>query len=252
MDPFSPKSPLGSVFTLLAGVAAVMVACFLIFAALAAHKATLARLGWERSLGSYDEILQRYPSSEANASALELERLSARLGLDTATRGYADRARPTEESSAELRRVKLELSTYLTRHVERPSRHLELPPDAVVSYLAAHRNDLDALHRHLIDAELPHWERQIEKLFAAPIPNLVGHIDLQRILLSDALANAQRGERERALAGFEASWRLYQAIRDEPILIVQLIGVNGAHLLVGALRQVEDLPYAMDLAPSVL
>ena len=121
MGLFSFRSPLGAVFTLLAGVAAVAVACFLILATAAARKTTRARQGWERSLGSYDEILQRYPSTEANASALELERLSARLGVNTATRTYADRAQPTDESAAEHRRVKIELSGYLTRHVEQPN-----------------------------------------------------------------------------------------------------------------------------------
>ena len=242
MSPVPFRGPLGAVFTILAGIAAVAVTCYLILATVAARKATRVQRGWELSLGSYDEMLQRYPSSEANASALELERLSARLGIDTATRGYADRARPTNESAAELKRVKLALSGYLRRHVERPNRHLEPPPAAVASYLAAHRNDLDAVHRHLIEGEPPHWERQIEKLTAAPIPNLVGHIDLQKILLSDALANAQRGDRQRALAGFEASWRLNQAIRDEPMLMVQLMSVNGAHLHVGALRQIENVP----------
>ena len=243
MGLLSSRSPLGAVFTFLASIAAVGVACYLILGTVAARKTTRARQGWERLLGSNDEILQRYPSTEANASALELERLSARLGLSTATRGYADRTQPTRESAAEFRRVKMQLSGYLKRLVEQPNRYLDPPPDAVASYLAAHRNDLDAVHRHLIDAELPHWERQIEKFAAAPIPNLLGHIDLQKILLADALANAARDDRERALAGFEASWRLNQTIRDEPVLIIQLISVNGAHLLISALRQVENVPF---------
>ncbi len=85
---------------LVAGVAAVMVACFLILAALASHKATITRRGWVRSLGSYEEMLQRHPPSEANASALELERLSARLWVSTPRREGMQTASCTRSASA--------------------------------------------------------------------------------------------------------------------------------------------------------
>ena len=85
----------GAILTVARAALAVLVGLFVIMAGVASYKTTKVERRWARTLGTWDEILERYPPAEANAAALKLERLTARLGIDTATRSYEGRSRPT-------------------------------------------------------------------------------------------------------------------------------------------------------------
>ena len=87
------------------------------------------------------------------------------------------------------------------------------------------------------------WEMDLTRAHAAPIPNLLGHMDLQKLLVADALAAVATGDRVAALADLEAGWVLMQALGDSPFLIGQMIAMSGARLIVGSLRQIEDPPF---------
>ena len=45
-----------------------------------------------------------------------------------------------------------------------------------------------------------------------------------------------------ALTTLEAAWRLNSAIRDDPVLITQLIAIAVTRLHAGVLRKLEDVP----------
>ena len=74
------------------------------------------------------------------------------------------------------------------------------------------------------------------------VPNLLGHIDLQRLLLGDAVTRFEAGDRPTALADLEASWQLNRSLRDDPVLITQLIAMSNLRMQLGVLRQVGRLP----------
>jgi hypothetical protein len=82
----------------------------------------------------------------------------------------------------------------------------------------------------------------LERVAEAPIPNLLGHLELQRTLVADALAAIDAGDRRRALDDLEAAWRLMSALRDDPFILTQLIVLVDARLVAGALRQIEEAP----------
>jgi hypothetical protein len=230
------------VLTIVSAVLAVVVGLFVILAAVASYKSAKVERRWAATLGSWDEILERHPSTEADGNALELERLSARLGIDTATRTYEGRARPSAEQTAEIRVVRRAMDTYRQRLLERTRREPEPPPAQVAAFLDAHEDDLAAIRRLLSEGHVPTWEMHLESFGAAPIPNLLGHIYLQKLLITDALAKTADGDRQRALRDLEASWTLMQSLWESPILISQLITLVDARMLLGALRQVEDVP----------
>jgi hypothetical protein len=233
----------GAVLTVASAVLAVLVGLFVIMAGVASYKTTKVERRWARTLGTWDEILQRYPPAEANAAALKLERLTARLGIDTATRSYEGRSRPTPEKKKEFKKsVSGDMATYRTALLELPRRESAVPPANVAAFLEAHEEALAAVRAHLIEGGVPRWEMHLERVAAAPIPNLLGHIDLQKLLITDALAKIAAGERDRALEDLEAAWTLMQSLEDAPVLISQLILIADARLLTGALRQIRDVP----------
>ena len=72
-----------AVLALIAIVGIVLIAAMNM---LAASRVRSARVGWDTTLGSFDEIMARYPATEPNAAALELERVGAALGINLVTR----------------------------------------------------------------------------------------------------------------------------------------------------------------------
>ncbi len=228
--------------TVIAAVVAIALALFLMASQIASNKMVATQDGWRETLGSWEEIMARFPAREANEAALELEGLSAALGIDLATRSYEGRQRPSREDAREHDRAKAKIGNYLRRQLERPSRRVESPPRQVAAYLSQYAAELEAVRSWLLAGGEPLWEMKLEELWEAPIPNLLGHIDLQKLLCTDALSRIAEGDHEGALADLEASWRLNRSLLDSPVLITQLVAISISGMRAGALRHVEDVP----------
>ena len=225
-------------------VAALVLSLVVIVTAfgLATWKVDQTREAWNREMGTWDEVLQHYPHREANGGALELERLSAAVGIDLVTRSAEDR-KPADPSRLEsYKKIRQLAGRYVEEQIERTRRGVDPPPPELAAHLEAHAEELEALRRRLTDGPPPRWELQIERLFSAPIPNLIGNINLQKLLLADALAHGAGGDHEGALECLEASWKLNAALREDPVLITQLIAIAVTRMQVGTLRQLREVP----------
>jgi hypothetical protein len=234
-----PRGRSGAVLTIVAGALAMVLALFVILTSLASYKSVTVERRWADTLGTREEFLARHPPTEANAEALELERLSAALGIDTAPRHQDDRARP-EPGAGMSGELKKTAGDWRDAQLGRDHRRIDRPPAGVVAFLAERAETLAALRDHLIDGATPRWEMRMELNEQAPIPNLLGHIDLQKLLVTDALVRVHGGDTAGAQRSLEAGWRLMQALRDSPILISQLIAIADARMLAAALRQLEQ------------
>ena len=224
-------------------LAALIGVGFLFLVDLASSRTRLTRLGWERTLGSRDDILRRFPAAEASDAAIELERLVFPLGIDVAPRDFEDRERPSQEQVQAFRRFKRELGGYVDRQIEQAERRrLDPPPEALVDYLELHDERLEAVRRHLTGDETVRWEMAVEKLQAAPVPNLVGLLELHKLLVADALVRAGGGDSAGALVDLDASWRLNRALVKRPNLMTQQIAITVTRFQSGALRLIEDVP----------
>jgi hypothetical protein len=237
-----PERGASVVLVLVIVAAALAVVALLVVVTIAGLEQRRVVKSWEQELGSLEEILARYPPREANGAALALETLTAPLGIDLVPRWVQDRARPSDEEVEAHQSISLELSDYLNRHLERDRRAIDAPPPDLASFLEARADAIGSVRRHLAGGEVPEWERHVERMAAAPLPNLLGQMNLHRLLLTDALVRLQAGSREEALASLEASWRLNESLRDDPTLIGQLIAIAVARMQAGALRQVDGVP----------
>jgi hypothetical protein len=230
-------------FLLTAGgsILAAGIAAYLVLGTVAARRVSVAREGWRGRLGTWEEVLERYPTVVANEDALELERLALPLGIGIAPRGREDRPSPERAQVFEARDFKRESGRYLEREFARTERRVEPPPQSVARYLEAHAHDIAAIRRLLRVAE-PRWDLDLRAGQSAPVPNLLGHLDLQKVLVTDALARIAAGDHGAAHADLDAGWRLNRALRGRPEVISQLVAGGATRLQVGALRLLRDPP----------
>lgn len=161
--------------------------------------------------------------------ARQVEALAAALGIDLAPPALDGRVRPDPRAVEALQSVRAALYDHLDRELQRTTPGSTPLPAGLAGYLEERREPLAALRQRLIAGEPPRWEGC----------NLLGQIQLQRLLLTQALA---RG----SLAELEASWQLNAALREAPELISQFVAIAVARLQAGVLRRLDDVPAGWD------
>jgi hypothetical protein len=111
-----------------------------------------------------------------------------------------------------------------------------------VTYIAAHEEQLEALRHQLLTGETPLWESDLSRLGEAPLPNLLGQINLHKLFTNLAFERIHSGDTEGALEHIQASWNLARSLDNSPALISQLIRIAATRMQLGALRHVSDVP----------
>ena len=195
-----------------------------------------------RLFNSVEEVVKLYPYRDATAAALQLEALTAAVGIDTATNNFEGRSRPVEMDHPDIADIGDAVSTWTRDHIRRSHREIEPPPPIVSAYFERHAMEFAAIRDHLNSGELLRWELQLEKISEAPLPNLIGHRRLQDALLGHVLYDERAGRHAEAAAWLDASWQLNRAIRDDPLLITQQFAMGQHRRQLGVLRQLADPP----------
>ena len=209
----------------------------------------------------------QFPKSEASAGALQLERLAAPLGIELAPKDEAgprpleatptnasgeapvpaingrERRRPSAEEIAGYQRIGEAIFGFLDRELKNPAEKIGPPSRELERYLEEHQDAMVSIESVLLQDADVHWEMDVSRGYASPIPNLLGHMRLQRLIVARALLEARRGEAEGALQTLEASWLLNQTLSSRPEEISHLIVVAVARLQVGALRKLDTPAY---------
>jgi proline iminopeptidase len=209
----------------------------------------------------------QFPKTDASAAALELERLAASLGIDLVPRQIADdrgregpalettgptrfalkvdkaRSRPSAEAETASLGIRAAVAPFLDRELKNTEERIGPPPPYLERYLEAHEAVLTAVESLLLREADVRWEMDVFRGASAPLPNLSGILQLQRVFVTRALLQARRGESEGALRTLDAAWRLNEVVSSRPELISQLIAVAAAKLHVGALRKLDGPAY---------
>ncbi|MEM7249547.1 MAG: hypothetical protein AAF533_29840 [Acidobacteriota bacterium] len=193
----------------------------------------------DQAIGSFDDYLAALPNQDANESALRLETLAAELGLD-----IVPKSRPGERPNANRHAVRKGLGDWLSAELASGTRSVGEPPSEVTAFLTEHRPTIDAIVEHVATQPLPEWERQTDD-YAAPIPNLLGHLNLTRVLLVAALVDQRDGEVERAERELLTAWKLSLHLAEtRPALISHLIALAGIRLELATLNRLDVDPVA--------
>jgi hypothetical protein len=191
----------------------------------------------------------QFPKSDANGTALELEGLSAGIGIDLAPRAPVDPNKPDEpapppkdgrarpEPGTENR---LPLIEFLQRELSVTNEKIGKASPVVEKFFEEREAEISEIESYLLSHEEPRWEVDVQARMDAPIPNLLGNIRLQRVLLTRALLLARGGNPNGAIETMEASWRLQSALLVRPDLISHLIAIAVARFQAGVLRKIDS------------
>lgn len=196
------------------GVAAVL--AIAMFEAMNGAAPRAAKQQWPAGLGTIDDVPSRYPVHNApTPAATKLVDLAMPLGVDIAPREGRRGPRDFPERPS-YQAIKEPLSIYIERQLSRPNDHVDPPPQAVAQYLENHRAALDAVRAHLLAEQPIAWKVQL--VHDAPLPNLLGHMELLKVLIADALAKNSWDD-------LHAVWLLDRSLMSRPDLISQVIAL---------------------------
>lgn len=191
---------------------------------------TLAARPWPNGLGSIRDVPARYPERNADTpAALALTRLAGPLGVDLKPRD-GGRFVPTPPSRSDYKAIEKPLHDYLEAQLVRTSNAIDPPPPLLVGYFADRHMELDAVRTYLLSGPPIAWKTQLSRGFEAPIPNLLGHMELSRLFVADALLKARDND-ARAWDDLHAIWMVDVGLRSRPDLISQLIAVASSRMV---------------------
>jgi hypothetical protein len=177
---------------------------------------------WPVGLGPVESVPQRYPDHPMNASAQRLVALAGAAGIDLVP-GAERRRMPIDA-------VAKEIHTYVESEMAHAgTAPVAPPPQPVVAYLARRDAVLNELQQHLITAPVAEWPQKIAAADEAPLPNLMGQMQLVRVLVTTALL-------KRDWNALHAGWKLEQQLHSRPELISQLVGIAMVRMINAAAR----------------
>lgn len=205
----------------------------------AALREPAAEADWNREIGDPDQALSSFPSHEDTPAAIRLIELARSVGVDVARSAAA---RPGRQEIAAERALSQALKEYGENELTRSGGTVGAPPETVLACLRDHDEGVRELVAALVSGETLAWKTDLSLGHEAPLPNLLGHVRLQRLLVAEALARANRGEDEEAERVLLASWNLNGSLRARPEVMSQLIAISVARMQAGLGRRLSVDP----------
>jgi hypothetical protein len=206
----------------------------LFLAVAAAATAAAAQDDWSKRVEDFEK---RYPRTEKNAAAEEVEQLSLALGIDWSPASEGEH--PTKEDGDEY--LAAGFNTWLDAQVRTSDDLIAAPPPSLTSFLEKRQGPLWKLTGRL-ESDTPRSNYDARK-FSSPRGDLLPTLRLHRLLLSAALVEERAGRHVEAGRLLEASWSLQQFLSERPDFPSQMIVVAMDKSLAGALRKMGDLSF---------
>ncbi|MEQ8753900.1 MAG: hypothetical protein RID09_10345 [Coleofasciculus sp. G1-WW12-02] len=202
-----------------------------------------------------EEFVKRFPDTEPNDSALKLRALMAKLAIhgggtpefpiDAYTMSHPDFA-VSESDRTAFEEIREELRNYLDAQISKPNDKLAPIPDKLRQYLIDNTEDIEAISKHLLNNEIPLWQRDITPIvegdYSFPLPSYLNLVNFQNVILLDVLEKNSRGQVKQAAEMLEVSWNLNQSLRNDYYLISQLVVLIMGRYSTGVIRKLEYLP----------
>ena len=208
--------------------------------------ATAAHLHPVRASGSrltLEEALRRYPPTETNSAALDLERLAAPLGIDLVPKDVKDRARPRASEVAAFENVWDVLWAWLKTELARASRDTSEEPVLLRDFLAKRSRPLAALRAGILKGEPPTWAQRIDDgRHRESRPSLMRILSLHGLLITDGLIQSRAGRPAVALEDLEASWKLHEGYASSPFFDCRFFAMSAFRFEAGVLRRIDAVP----------
>lgn len=204
----------------------------------AARRERAAETSWAESFGPLGDITAKFPAHATNAAAHALEESASSLGIELRPRGeLPPDDEPGRKKTSDFNAVRAPLEKWVDHEAAKADGLPDAPPAAVAAYLASHADTLDAIEKSLLAGPAPDWAVDLAKLHAAPVPNVLGHMQLARVLVGRAEARAAAKDK-RADESLRAAFTLTGALRGRPEVVSQAVSTAATRLELGAVRRI--------------
>jgi hypothetical protein len=204
----------------------------------AARRERVAEAAWAESFGPLREITAKFPAHPTNEAARSLEGAARTLGIEMRPRGE----QPADDESSRPKKtewdgVRAPLEKWADAQAAKAEGLPEPPPAPVASFFAAHAPALDAIEKTLLAGPAPEWAVDVSKLYASPVPNLSGQMQLARVIVGRAEARAATKD-ARAEESLRAAFALTGSLRGRPEIVSQLLSIAATRLELAAVRRI--------------
>ncbi|MDL2717916.1 MAG: hypothetical protein PT977_09190 [Acidobacteriota bacterium] len=204
----------------------------------AARRERAAESAWVASFGPLGDLTSRFPARPTNETARVLEQSVRSVGIELRPREeQPEEDEPGRPKKTEWDEVRAPLEEWADVQAAKDEGLPEPPPAVVASFLAAHAPALDAIEKTLLAGPGPEWVLDLTKLYASPMPNLSGHMQLARVLVGRAEARAAAKD-ARADESLRAAFALTGSLRGRPELPSQLVSFAATRLELAAARRI--------------
>lgn len=209
---------------------AVIVATALLAPAISRAGLREDELRWEQRFGPFEGLAEAHVLPSPNDSAKTLEGLARALGIDLVPKSR-DRGTPHVPVRPDAKSPgapPAEGRAWLAAEIARPEDRVAPIPAVVLEWHAAHQDTIEQVRHVLLAWKAPRWEEDLRDAGTAPLPNLFGLINLDKVLVADALIAESLGDTARAEADLEAAWNLARSLLDRAETISVLVSIGGA------------------------
>lgn len=201
---------------------------------LAQKKEKEANAVWAKAGLPLEGFLASYPERGETPQEMAIDRTARKLGISLAK---IDEGSPSPEA-LEWKAISPAVGDYGKAELEKATSLAGAPPAEVAAYLSQKAEALQEL-RNQLKVTTPSWRMEYSKGAAAPIPNLLGNIELTRLLVASSLTAHAAGNESLALADLDAAWRLTEGLEKRPDLICQLVTLAMRKMAIATLRKLD-------------
>jgi hypothetical protein len=181
-----------------------------------------------------EDFPQRFPPTSLSPAATTIAEAAARMGIALSSVATAPQPSPPDSKALEA----LKLTSLVEDSLKKTDDALEALPQAAAELLAAHAAEVEAIRSAALSGQPIEWESDISKLYAAPVPRVLGHRQVEALLVLDALEKTRTADAPGALRSLRAAWEMNRTFRDRPELLFQLTAITvDQRLLLPALRR---------------
>jgi hypothetical protein len=186
---------------------------------------------------SEESFRKRYPAAVIkNESAQRLEELTSALEIDLRSSQESGGRRPTTFDGAVLD----PMAEWLRKQHERDDDTIDPLPPGPRMWIDERGSAIDSVAAHLVTSDAPQWpidhgRRRSEQ----PLPSLIGHVKLSRVLAVAALDAESREDHARAWTLQHGAWKLAQGLAQRPELISKMVAVANIRTIAATVRKLE-------------
>ncbi|MCH9649088.1 MAG: hypothetical protein K0U98_12690 [Deltaproteobacteria bacterium] len=192
---------------------------------------------WKEKAG-FDPLVA-FPGKEPNEAARRVEDLSTQLGLTIAPTWDTKASNPSEQARARYGEVREGLSGFYFDLYGVEPVLAPLSPE-LESFLVDSEAALFEISALLREGEAPQWHSLVNEGFEGNGYNILGHLNLHKLLIVMSARAARRADTQECLEWLEAAWSLSLSVAEEPTTLPQLAALAAFRGNMAILRALDS------------